>query len=455
MLLTSATVSRLADGAASIALVLVVIARTHDARLAGLVVAAFTVPTLVSGPVLGAYLDRLRARHLLFAANQLMLAGTLTGVVVLAGHTPALVLAGLGLCAGLTAPVLTGGFSSLIPLVVPPASLPRANALDAASYNVAGLAGPAIVAAVAGAAGPAAALTAIAAVAAAGLVLVLAAPMPAAPSRLRASTLRAALHDGLRLLWHRPLLRATTISTTLSQFAQGLLPVTLPLLAVQLGRTTAAGAWLLTAISCGGLAGALASHRLLARWTPRTILLTATAGFGACLAALAAMPDLVLALGLAVLAGLAEGPTLAATLTVRQQNVPAEHYAQISATAASIKTGSYALGAAATGLLAGTLTGRQLMLAIAVGQAIAITPLLLPLPPLALLAGPAEGSLRECSGLPAPAKGRPRQCLCLAGPPAYAPAPRARRRWWRANPLNVTFKGTHALGCDIHGVGAG
>jgi hypothetical protein len=57
MLLTSAAVSRLADGAASIALVLVVIARTHDARLAGLVVAGFTVPTLVSGPVLGAYLD--------------------------------------------------------------------------------------------------------------------------------------------------------------------------------------------------------------------------------------------------------------------------------------------------------------------------------------------------------------------------------------------------------------
>ena len=76
-----------------------------------------------------------------------MLAGTLTGVVLLAGHAPGLVLIGLGLCAGLTAPVLTGGFSSLVPLVVPPASLPRANALDSASYSVAGLAGPAIVAA--------------------------------------------------------------------------------------------------------------------------------------------------------------------------------------------------------------------------------------------------------------------------------------------------------------------
>ena len=112
------------------------------------------------------------------------------------------------------------------------------------------------------------------------------------------------------------------MATTLSMLAQGLLPVTLPLLAVQLGRTTAGGAWLLTAISCGGLLGALASHRLLARWTPRTVLITALAGFGGCLAALAAMPDLTLALGLAVLAGLAEGPALAATLTVRRTSRP-------------------------------------------------------------------------------------------------------------------------------------
>jgi len=184
------------------------------------------------------------------------------------------------------------------------------------------------------------------------------------------------LRDGLHLLLDRPLLRDTTIATTVSLFAQGLLPVTLPLFAVQLGRSTAAGAWLLTALSCGGLAGALASRRLLARWSPRTILLAALGGFGACLAALAAMPDLALALALAVMAGLAEGPTLAATLTVRQENVPPQDYAQISATAASIKTGSYALGAAVTGLLATTLTGRQLVLAIAAGQAAALIPLL-------------------------------------------------------------------------------
>jgi MFS family permease len=396
MLMTSASVSRLADGAAGIALVLAVIARTHDARLAGLVVAAFTVPNLVSGPVLGAYLDRMRARKLLFAGNQLMLAGALTGVVLLAGRAPALFLIGFGLSAGLTAPVVTGGFSSLVPLVVPPAALSRANSLDAASYSAAGLVGPAVVAGVASAAGAAAGLTTIAAIAAGGLLLVLAAPMPGPPAQPPPASLRTALRAGLRLLWNQPLLRDTTISTTVSMFAQGLVPITLPLLAVELGRTTASGAWLLTALSLGDLGGALASRRLLARFSPRVLMLAALGAFAACLAALAAMPDLGLALVLATLAGLAEGPILAATLTVRQLNVGPQHYAQLSATAASIKMGSYALGAAAAGLLAGALTGRQLMLAVAGGQILAMVPLARP--PRAMAARPVPAPSPRAAG---------------------------------------------------------
>ena len=217
-LLVSATVSRLADQSASIALVLLVIARTHNPRLAGLVVAAFTVPTLVTGPVIGVYLDQLKSKRALFAANQVTLAAALTGVAVLAGHAPGTVLIVLGLLADLTAPVLTGGFSSLVPLLVPPRRLRRANALDAASYNVAGLAGPAVVAVLAGAAGAGPALTAVAGIAALGLVLVLGVPMPATspgpPHEVEGDgtvqsvigSLRGAVADGLRLLRDVPLL---------------------------------------------------------------------------------------------------------------------------------------------------------------------------------------------------------------------------------------------------------
>jgi len=418
-LLASATVSRLADNAAAIGLVLLIIARTRDPRLAGLVVGAFTVPTLVSGPVLGAHLDRMRRKRWLFAGNQVALTAALTAVLVLAGRVPGWLLAVFGLCAGVTAPVLTGGFSSLVPLVVPAGALGRANALDSASYDVAGLAGPALVAAVAGAFGAGAALASVAVVAGGGLVLVLAAPMPATPGAApaaaadrvpgavpvagavpgpgavpvagavhadgRGESLWAAVADGLRLLKGTRALRSVTIAGTISQFFQGPMPVVLPLLAVALSRPTSGGGWLLTALSAGGLCGSLASDRLLAWRTERAVIVSSLGGFCALLAAMALAPSFWAAVPLAALAGLADGPTFAATLRIRQRTVPPARYAQATATAASLKTGAYALGAAAVGLFTGLLTARELMLGIALGQLLAALPLLVSYGPVTVI----------------------------------------------------------------------
>jgi MFS family permease len=382
VLIATATMSRLADNAAAIALVLLIIARTGDPRLAGLVVGAFSVPTLVTGPVLGAHLDRMRRKRPLFAANQVLLAAALILVLVVAGHGPGWLLAMFGLCAGLTAPVLTGGYSSLVPLVVPAGALGRANALDSASYDVGGLCGPGLVAAIAGVFGAGAALGAVAAIAAAGLLLVLVAPMPAVmPAGTPAAdgeSLLAAVADGLRLLRDCRPLRAVTTAGVISQFFQGPLPVALPLLAVALGHATSDGGWLLTAISAGGLIGSLLSDRLLMWRSGRAVFAGALFGFFACLAAMAAAPDLWGAMALAALAGLADGPSFAATLSVRQRTVPPDRYAQASATGASLKTGAYALGAACVGLLTGLLTARELVLGLAAGQLLAALPLLFP-----------------------------------------------------------------------------
>ncbi|HEY0934821.1 MAG TPA: MFS transporter, partial [Trebonia sp.] len=168
-LLAAATASRLAVNTAPVALVLLVITRTGDARLAGLLVAAFTVPTLVAGPVLGAYLDQLRRKRLLFAVSQAVLAADLAAVLALAGRVPSGVIAALAFLAGVTAPVLTGGYSSLVPQVIPPGALGRANALDSASYGLADIAGPAIVSALAGVLGAPAGFAGLVAVAAGGV----------------------------------------------------------------------------------------------------------------------------------------------------------------------------------------------------------------------------------------------------------------------------------------------
>jgi MFS family permease len=375
VLLAAATASRLADAAASVALVLLILARTHDARLAGLVVAAFTVPTLVSGPVFGAVLDRLRRRKPLFAANNVTLAAALAAVALLAGHVSGWVLAACGLCAGLTAPVLTGGYSSIVPLVVPPTALARANAVDSASYNVAGLAGPALVAVLASVVGPGPALASVAAIAAAGLVLVLAAPVPPAPGGGDHGPLWAALADGVRVLGESSKIRSVSISTALGMFFQGLLPVTCPLLALAAGRAASGGGWLLTALSAGGLAGSLASERLLTRRSPRFVLAASFAGMAVFLVLMAVTPNFWACVVFAALAGLAEGPSLAATLAVRQREVPPDRYAQLTATAASLKTGGFALGAAVAGATAAALGARGLMALAAGGVLLAVVPL--------------------------------------------------------------------------------
>jgi MFS family permease len=405
--MVTATGSRLADEAAAVAVVLHVVARTGDPRLAGLVVAAFALPTLVTGPLLGAVLDRLRTPRPLFLINQAVLAAALAGILLLAGRAPGWVLITLGLLAGLTAPVLTGGYSALVPRLPNNRGLARTNALDAASYDIAGLGGPAAVAAIASLAGAGSALAAAAALAAAGVVLVVIAPMPgptanlaakrserspagatvaptAGPGPLLNSDLPTVgkgpffseVRNGLALLWRVRALRATTAATTLGHAAQGLLPVTFPLLAIHFGHPAAHGAWFLTALSAGSLAGALASARLLARRPPVPVLAASLATLGLALVGVAAAPTLPVALVVAVLGGVATGPMLAATLAVRQQSVPIGRYGQVVATAASIKVGAYALGAAATGPVLTWLPPRGVLLLVGAAQFAAL-PLLL------------------------------------------------------------------------------
>jgi MFS family permease len=170
-------------------------------------------------------------------------------------------------------------------------------------------------------------------------------------------------------------LRAATAATTLGYAAQGLLPVTFPLLAVHFGHPAAHGAWFLTAMSAGSLVGALASARLLTRFPPLAVLGAALAVLGGALAGIAAAPTFGAALAVATAGGVATGPMLAATLAVRQRSVPSGRYGQVVATAASIKVGAFALGAAATGTVTAALPPRGVLLLVGAAQFAALLPL--------------------------------------------------------------------------------
>src|SRR3954466_1561340 len=74
--------------------VLLVLDRTRSAGLAGLTLSAATLPTFVSAPLIGAWLDVHGRRRAAIAVNQVVLAGALVALVALAGNAPAAAVVG-------------------------------------------------------------------------------------------------------------------------------------------------------------------------------------------------------------------------------------------------------------------------------------------------------------------------------------------------------------------------
>jgi predicted MFS family arabinose efflux permease len=355
VLFTASTTARLANEAARVALVLLVLDRTGSPALAGALVAALTLPALVTGPVLGAWLDRTRHRRSAFVANELLLVGSLIGVLLSAGHAPSWCVVGLGGLAGVTLPVLTGGFTGLIAPLVPPDLLRRAYGAESTSYNVAGVAGPALAGVVSAWSPTAAALTCIG-LSTVALVAVFRVPMPA-PSGASEGLMRTVV-AGLALLAKTPPLRSVTVATTLSFLGMGAFPVVFPALAVEVGAGRAASGALFSGFAVGALLGSLVMAARSPRTGPLRLAMLGISGLVFVFAALSVVPTLSLALALIVLAGAFEGPVLSSTLTVREQHSPSAMRTQVVTTAASIKFGAYALGAAIGGHVVASAGGR-------------------------------------------------------------------------------------------------
>jgi predicted MFS family arabinose efflux permease len=348
----TATFVRVAMRMFSVAVVLLVLARTGSAAIAGATVAAITFPSLISGPLLGAWIDLTGKRRALMLLDQTLLIGTLVAVLVLAGHAPGWVLPLIAIAPGITHPLSFGGFTSLVPVLVPEELLPSANAIEGASFNIALVAGPALAGVLAAAFGASTAVEAEAAMSAAGLLMIAALPIIDTSPYGRHRSLLPIAREGLRLLARAPVLRAITASAALYMAATGLLTVAFPFFAADdLGAGKSAAGALWAAFAAGSALGALLGPRLMRRFAPEHVVATSIAGFGAVALLWPLASSLPVALALVALAGFADGPGLTATFSVRQEQVPPDLYGQVSSTGSSLKVGSFALGSALAGPL--------------------------------------------------------------------------------------------------------
>jgi MFS family permease len=138
----------------------------------------------------------------------------------------------------------------------------------------------------------------------------------------------------------------------------GAFPVVFPALAVEVGAGRAASGALFSGFAVGALLGSLVMAARSPRTGPLRLAMLGISGLVFVFAALSVVPTLSLALALIVLAGAFEGPVLSSTLTVREQHSPSAMRTQVVTTAASIKFGAYALGAAIGGHVVATAGGR-------------------------------------------------------------------------------------------------
>jgi len=348
VLFAASTTARLANECGRLGLVLLALDRTGSPALSGALVAAATFPQLVSGPLLGAWLDRTPHRRTVFVAHQLLLAAVLTWLVLAVGHAPSWLLVLTAALPGGTAPVLTGGYTGLIAPLVPRPLMQRAYGAEATSYNVAGVGGPALAGAVAAWGSPSAAVLVAAGLALLALVPLARVPMPA-PAPPHGDHLLRAVAAGLRHMAVTPPLRAATVATTLSYGGMGPLPVVLPALAHELGAPAAAGGALFSTFAVGALLSSVSLAARAPRTGPLRLAFLGVLGVGAAACGLAVVPTLWLAFLVVGVAGVFESPVVASTLTVRDRHSPPSMRTQVVTTAASIKIGAFALGSGAAG----------------------------------------------------------------------------------------------------------
>ena len=338
---------------------------------------------LLVGLLAGAWVDRLRRRPVMVAAD--FGRAALLGSVPLAYAFGALTLPQLYVV-GFTAGTLTVFFSlayqAYLPLLVDRDRLLEANGKLEAARSVAQTAGP-------GAGG--------------GLVALLSAPVAILADAIsflvsalmiisirhreqRASVpvtrdLRAEVHEGIRYVWRQPILRANLFSSGLANFGFGAIWALVLVFAVRvLGLNAGLIGVILALGQGGGILGAVYAGRMAARIGagPSFILAMASFGPGVLLIALAGRTTAIpfLAVGWA-LASFATSVTAVLGVGIRQAMVPQRLQGRVVGATRTVILGIAPIGALAGGGLAAAFGLRAALLVGAGIGCVAFVPLLL------------------------------------------------------------------------------
>ena len=352
---TAGAISFTGDGVMFGALPLLAASITRDPRIVSLTEAVTGAGWLLLGLVSGVMVDRWRRTTTMWIVDAIraVVAGAFAAAVLAGMESIPLLLVSAFLL-GMLAPFFDNASSVVIPELVPPTALDRANGYNQASLVLmANLIGPPV-----GAAlfvlhhGVPIAVDAVSFAAAAALVF---SARRSAPARERSSGryLGRELKEGLVYLYRHKLLRSLCLLLLVANaILSGIIAILVLYVLEELGLPEAGFGWLVAIYAVGGVAGAVLAPRLGRRLSTSTNLITAMLVMGTAILGFGLVTSLAVVIPGAVLMGFGSTWWNVVSITLRQRIVPAELLGRVTAVYRMVAFCAAPLGAVGAGFLA-------------------------------------------------------------------------------------------------------
>jgi MFS family permease len=351
-------ISSTGDGAFVVALPLLAVAITRDPRLVSVVTAATYLPWLLLSLPAGAVVDRYDRATLMWRAQAVQAAVvTIIAVLVVAHQASIEVLAAGGLLLGSAEVIFSNAAQSVLPALVPPELLAKANGSQQVSLTVGEsfLGPPAGSLLFAAAAVLPFGLDAASFAASAALLARLprTGEAPKNAENAKHSRIRVQIAEGLRWLAGHRLLRVIAVLLGIYNFANQMGQAVLVLLATQTLHVSVRGYGLLLAASAvGSVVGGLVNPVLTRRMGMLPSLVLPALVDAAAFVGIGLAPNPVVVAALLAVQGFSVAMWNVVTISLRQRVVPGHLLGRVNSVYRMLGWGLMPLGALAGGFLA-------------------------------------------------------------------------------------------------------
>jgi MFS family permease len=349
------TISSTGDGAFVAALPLLAVTITRDPRLVSVVTAATYLPWLLLSLPAGAVVDRYDRATLMWRAQAIQAAVVaIIAVLIVFREAGIEVLAAAGFLLGSAEVIFSNAAQSVLPALVPPELLAKANGSQQVSLTVGeSFVGPPVGSLLfAAAAALPFGLDAASFAGSAALVATLPRTRPA-PEHAKRPAIRAQIAEGLRWLVRHRLIRVVAVLLGIYNFANQMGQAVLVLLATQTLHVSTRGYGLLLAASAvGSVVGGLVNPVLTRKLGLLPSLVLPGVVEAGVFVGIGLAPDPVVVAALLAVQGFSVAMWNVVTVTLRQQIVPGHLLGRVNSVYRMLGWGLMPVGALAGGFVA-------------------------------------------------------------------------------------------------------